>query len=150
MTVQDHRYTRGTEAPMDFDKPQIKPGQETPFLSAFSRYSDLSQVQFGLDKTKTRPMKNTPEPFKSMKNREPVIESSDSEQDYMIPRKRKKTWNQPHHGEHYLELPYMITGYIQAMASIIAVSILLYFIVMFIWTVHHDLQMKADGDRITM
>ncbi|KAJ3084257.1 hypothetical protein HK102_000721 [Quaeritorhiza haematococci] len=47
------------------------------------------------------------------------------------------------HPKHFV-LPYVITGYMQLFFSLFIVGVMLYFIVQFILTVHHDLEMKAD------
>ncbi|KAJ3033139.1 hypothetical protein HK097_004963, partial [Rhizophlyctis rosea] len=47
-------------------------------------------------------------------------------------------------GSKWLILPYMVSGYIQLLFTLIVIGLLLYMIVQFMRTVQHDLDMKAD------
>eukprot|EP00842_Homolaphlyctis_polyrhiza_P000316 jgi/Hompol1/1285/HPOL_001119-RA len=48
------------------------------------------------------------------------------------------------YSSHYLHLPYLITGYIQLLFTLFIVGIMVYIVLQFVWSVHHDLQMKAE------
>ncbi|KAJ8325244.1 hypothetical protein O5D80_006188 [Batrachochytrium dendrobatidis] len=44
----------------------------------------------------------------------------------------------------HMHLPYLITGYIQALFTLFIVCVVAYILVQFIWSVRHDLQLKTD------
>ena len=81
---------------------------------------------------------------------------TDNEQNNILshPRKRKIIDNQQpfsddsrnHYSMHdrFLSVPYIISGYVQSICSLVAVFLILYILILFAFTIRSDLQNKAD------